>query len=104
VLRAPPPIIYIDDAPLHEILEAHELYVTSDGRDGAAARIPMVDFRPMKRLKGRKLAGLSAPGRSSSAWTCERRTAGRQPGRRRPARRQPARGRPARRPAGREPN
>jgi uncharacterized protein YjbI with pentapeptide repeats len=62
VLRAPPPLIYVDDAPLHEVLEAHELYVTSEGRDGAVARIPMVDFRPLRRLRKRRLAGLSAPG------------------------------------------
>ncbi len=35
LLRAPPAIIYIDDAPLQDTCDAHELFVTSDGKDGA---------------------------------------------------------------------
>lgn len=61
VLRAPPPIIYIDDEPLHEVLEAHELFCESNGREGKIGDLAEVDFRPLKRLKGRRLSGLSAP-------------------------------------------
>jgi len=61
VLRAPPPIISVDDQPLHEVLEAHELFCKTDGRDGKVGVLTDVDFRPLKRLKDRRLSGLYAP-------------------------------------------
>ncbi len=60
-LRAPPPIVYIDDEPLHEILDRHESWCESDGLDGKPARIGATDFRPMRKLMGRRLTALFAP-------------------------------------------
>jgi uncharacterized protein YjbI with pentapeptide repeats len=61
VLRAPPPLFYVDDRPLGEILAEHESYCDSDGVRGAVMNLPSVDFRPLHSLKGRRLTGLIAP-------------------------------------------
>jgi uncharacterized protein YjbI with pentapeptide repeats len=60
VLQAPPPIFYVDDRPLDEVLSDHELYCDTQGRKGAVIALPEVDFRPMRTLKGRRLTGLVA--------------------------------------------
>jgi uncharacterized protein YjbI with pentapeptide repeats len=62
VLTAPPPLVYIDDEPLHEILDAHELWCESEGFKGKPARLPKADFRPVRGLAARMLTALYAPG------------------------------------------
>jgi len=61
VLRAPPPIFYIDDKSLTEVVAEHEQFCDSAGRQGQVMKLHEVDFRPMKTLKRRRLSGLSAP-------------------------------------------
>jgi uncharacterized protein YjbI with pentapeptide repeats len=60
-LRAPPPIIYVDDRPLSEILAEHELYCDSHGQRGRVLNLPEIDFRPMRTLAHRRLTALIAP-------------------------------------------
>jgi uncharacterized protein YjbI with pentapeptide repeats len=62
VLRGPPPIVYVDDRALDEVLADHEAYCQSGGAKGAVMSLPGVDFRPVKSLRGRHLTGLNAPG------------------------------------------
>jgi len=62
VLRAPPPIVYIDDKALDEVLAEHEAYCDSEGSRGAVMRLAEVDFRPLRSLKRRRLTALAAPG------------------------------------------
>jgi uncharacterized protein YjbI with pentapeptide repeats len=60
-LRAPPPIFYIDDQPLNQVLQAHERWCDSAGVEGVAARLGEVDFRPLRSLAERQLTALVAP-------------------------------------------
>jgi uncharacterized protein YjbI with pentapeptide repeats len=62
VLTAPPPIVYIDDEPLQDILARHQSWCASDGMEGAPARLAATDFRPLRTLARRKLTALHAPG------------------------------------------
>ncbi|HYE45800.1 MAG TPA: pentapeptide repeat-containing protein, partial [Caulobacter sp.] len=62
VLRAPPPVVYIDDTPLGEVLAEHERFCTSGGAGGAPARISRVDFRGLRQLRCRMMTGIHAPG------------------------------------------
>jgi uncharacterized protein YjbI with pentapeptide repeats len=61
VLRAPPPLVYVDDRPLEAVLAEHEAYCETDGARGAVMSLPEVDFRPLKSLARRKLTALVAP-------------------------------------------
>ena len=60
VLQAPPPLIYVDDEPLHELLNTHEMWCQSQGLDGKPTRLPKTDFRPLRSLARRKLTALNA--------------------------------------------
>ena len=60
-LRAPPPIVYVDDRPLGDLIGEHERYCKSSGADGAAMKVSRVDFRPLRQLRRRMLTGMAAP-------------------------------------------
>src|SRR6201996_8395472 len=60
VLRAPPPVVYVDDRPLDKVLAEHEAYCDSAGARGAVIEMSGVDFRPMRSLKARRLTALVA--------------------------------------------
>ncbi len=61
VLKAPPPIIYVDDVPLQELLREHERFCESEGVEGAVMKVSRVDFRSLRQLRGRRMTGLVAP-------------------------------------------
>ena len=50
VLKAPPPIIYVDDVPLQDLMRDHERYCESGGADGAVMKVSRVDFRSLRQL------------------------------------------------------
>src|SRR5204862_339619 len=61
VLRAPPPIFYVDDRSLTEVVAEHEQYCDTGGAKGQVIKLSEIDFRPMRTLKRRRLSGLTAP-------------------------------------------
>ena len=57
----PPPIFYVDDRSLTEVVAEHEQFCDSAGAKGQVLKMSEIDFRPMKTLKRRRLSGLNAP-------------------------------------------
>src|SRR5258708_2251813 len=61
VLRAPPPVVYVDSRPIDQVLAEYEVYCDSGGEGGAVADFSNVDFRTMRTLKARRLPPLVPP-------------------------------------------
>jgi len=61
VLRAPPPITFVDRKSISDVMSDHEAYCDTGGRRGSVTILSGVDFRPMKTLKKRRLSGLNSP-------------------------------------------
>ncbi|MDP9103183.1 MAG: pentapeptide repeat-containing protein, partial [Pseudomonadota bacterium] len=61
-MGAPPPMVFVDDVPLAEVLAGHERWCVSEGREGLVANASKSDFRSAGPLKGRKLTALKAAG------------------------------------------
>jgi uncharacterized protein YjbI with pentapeptide repeats len=60
VLRAPPPVVMVDNRPLDKVLAEHEAFCDSSGARGSVIEMSGVDFRPMKSLKERRLTAMVA--------------------------------------------
>jgi uncharacterized protein YjbI with pentapeptide repeats len=61
-LGPPPPLVYIDDEPLLDVLKSHERWCASEGAKGELAKADGVDFRALGHLRDRKLTALRASG------------------------------------------
>jgi uncharacterized protein YjbI with pentapeptide repeats len=60
LLKAPPPVVFIDDRPLADLIRDHQLWCQTGGLDGAFFRGEEVDFRAAGDLRGVSLTALSA--------------------------------------------
>ena len=60
VLRSPPPLAYVDDRALSDVISEHERFCATNGLEGLPAKLDRVDFRSLRQLRRRKLSGLSA--------------------------------------------
>src|SRR5258706_1581511 len=60
VLRAPPPVVYVDSRPIDQVLAEHEAYCDSAGERGSVSDFSNVDFRTLRTLKERRLTAIVA--------------------------------------------